>query len=147
MRPIAHGYPTRPVRGLPRSLAITVAMLGVVNFLLGFAPYDSTDGTEVPGLGTVGAVSGNFYQSGTGGVAAVALLFAAGLIAGCGVLPKQTPHLPTIAGLTIAGLLTLLVITINFPDRVDLGVGLVLVLVSGLVQAAAAVTALLLDDR
>jgi uncharacterized protein DUF5336 len=62
-------------------------------------------------------------------------------------VPKQTPNLPTIAGLTIAGLLTLLFIVINFPDRVDAGIGLIVILVSGFVQATAAVAALVLLDN
>jgi hypothetical protein len=144
--PAPDNHSPRPVRRPRRILTIAVAGLGILNFLLGFAPYDSTDGTEVPGMGTVGAVSGNFFQSGTGGVATITLLFAAGVIAGCGLLPKQTPNLPTIVGLSIAGLLMLLLIMINFPDRVDAGIGLILVLFSGFAQATAAVAALLLRD-
>jgi len=141
-------HPPRRVRSPRHVLTIAVAGLGLLSFLLGFASYDSTDGIEVPGVGMVGAVSGNFFQSGTGGVAAITLRFAAGVIAGCGLLPRQTPSLPTVVGLSIAGVLTLLLIMIYFPERVDPGIGFVLVLCSGFAQAAAAVAALLLpDDR
>jgi uncharacterized membrane protein len=124
-------------------LIVVVATLGVLNFLLGFGPYDVSDGIEVPGVGTVAAVSGNFFQSGTGGLAAIALLFAAGLVAGCGLLPTQTVNLPTVVGLTVAGLLTLALVAVYFPDRIDLGIGFVLALIAGAVQALAAIAALL----
>lgn len=141
----ASSGPTRSRRGLPHILAIVVAALGILSFLLGFAPYDSTQGTEVPGVGTVGAVSGNFFQSGTGGLTALAFLLAAGFIAGGGLLPRQTPNLPTVAGLSITGMLTLLFVMANFPDRVSPGMGLILILMFGFVQAIVALAALLLD--
>jgi Family of unknown function (DUF5336) len=143
----AYGHPARDNRGLPHILTIAVAALGILNFLLGFAPYDSTDGTEVPGVGIVGVVSGNFFQSGTGGLTALALLLAGGLVAGGGLLPRQTPSLVTIAGLSIAGVLTLLSVVAYFPDRVNAGIGLILMLICGIVQAAGALAALLLEAR
>lgn len=143
----AYGYPARDGRGLPHILTIVVAALGILNFLLGFAPYDSTEGIEVPGVGIVGAVSGNFFQSGTGGLTALALLLAGGLIAGGGLLPKQTPNLVTIAGLSIAGVLTLLLVVAYFPDNVIPRIGFILILISAFVQAAVALAALLLEAR
>lgn len=142
-------YPQVPDRrgataggGLLRGLSLGVVALGLLNFLLGFAPYADLDfsGNFDGGLPD-GELSFNFFSNTASGagVAGLALLLAAGLIAGFGLLPNTSGNEPVVAGLSTAGFASLLFVMLGLDDGYDVGIGLVLVLVASFVQAALAV--------
>src|SRR5271157_4405098 len=70
---------------------------------------------------------------------------AAALVAAFGMLPKQSGNEPVVAGLSVAGFVSLLMLLIGLVDTVEAGVGLILVLVSSFLQASLAVGCVLLS--
>lgn len=132
----AFGAPDSGESKLPAYLNAAVAVLGVAAYLASFGPiFTSTM--------TMGGISISAAFSGTGlGVNAVLL---AGLLAAAGLLPKAKTHTPVVA--VIAGFGALLVISqiVTKGDGRTVGWGLWLVLIFGVLQALAAVTALLLE--
>ncbi|GAB2914528.1 hypothetical protein GCM10027047_10560 [Rhodococcus aerolatus] len=123
--------------GLVRALPLVVTGLGVLVGLLGFAPQYTADG-----LGG-STISAGAYSAG-GSPVGVGLLLAAGLVAGAGLLPRQAGTTTVAAGLALSGWLVVVFQVLGSGD-VTLGWGLWTTLVLGLVLAAAAVLALLVD--
>ncbi|KZF03743.1 hypothetical protein A2J03_07120 [Rhodococcus sp. EPR-157] len=123
---------------LPRILALVVAGLGVVSFLVGLAGQ-----YEVPGEAV------NFFFVQTGDPTSIALLLAGGLVAASGLLPKQAGTMGVAAALSITGWLVLVFQAFNTGDAgpigasIELGVGGIIVLVLGFVQSVLAVAATL----
>jgi hypothetical protein len=113
--------PDAPGQGksLPFFLNLAVAALGAINFLLG----GFTETFFLPGL---------------------ALLLGAGAIAAFALLPKQSALDVAVAGLTIAGFLSLLFAFVG-PDNglISASVGYILLLVLAFAQSAIAVAVLL----
>ncbi|CAH0268248.1 hypothetical protein CH260_00725 [Rhodococcus sp. 05-2256-B2] len=157
--PGTSGRSTKPsgagLASLPRILTFVVLGLGVVNFLLGlldFVTAEVSSSEQLPS-GIQTSFSTNFFESG-GSAASIAFLLAAGLIAGASLLQKDARNQAVIAALAIAGFLVLVFQSFSLPSAEgnefasttsSLGIGAILVLVLGFVQAAAAVVALLLD--
>jgi uncharacterized protein DUF5336 len=109
-------------KSLPFFLNIAVAALGGINFLLGgFA-----ETFFLPGL---------------------ALLLGAGAIAAFSMLPKQTALDVVVAGLTIAGFLSLLFAFVG-PDNglISASLGYILLLVLAFAQSAVAIAVLLFSS-
>ncbi|KQU46742.1 hypothetical protein ASG84_09650 [Rhodococcus sp. Leaf278] len=129
--------------------------LGIVNFLLGLLDLvtaEVSSAQELPSSIQT-SFSTTFFASG-GSAVSVALLLAAGLIAGASLLQKDAKNQAVVAALAISGFLVLVFQSFSLPSAEgnefasttsSLGIGAILVLVLGFVQAAAAVVALLLD--
>ncbi|MFI8567470.1 DUF5336 domain-containing protein [Rhodococcus sp. NPDC078407] len=141
--------------GLPKILTFVVLGLGVVNFLLGLLDLvtaEVSSAQELPSSIQT-SFSTTFFASG-GSAVSVALLLAAGLIAGASLLQKDAKNQAVVAALALTGFLVLVFQSFSLPSAEgnefastssSLGVGAILVLILGFVQAAAAVVALLLD--
>ncbi|BBZ27457.1 hypothetical protein MMAD_17520 [Mycolicibacterium madagascariense] len=112
-------------------------MLGVVGFFLGFAPYAKTGG----GGDNTFPDSENFFFNGFSGAGTtcLALLLAAATVAAFGMLPGQRDHNSVVAGLSLAGSVTLLFLLVGLEQGLEAGVGLILVLVAAFLQTALAV--------
>ncbi|MDV8024503.1 DUF5336 domain-containing protein [Rhodococcus sp. IEGM 1330] len=147
--------PGSALSSLPRILTFAILGLGVVTFLLGLLDLvtaEVTSSQELPSSIQT-SFSTTFFASG-GSAVSVALLLAAGLIAGASLLQKDARNQAVVAALAITGWLVLVFQSFSLPSAEgnefasttsSLGIGAILVLVLGFVQAAAAVVALLLD--
>jgi hypothetical protein len=147
--------PGSALSSLPRILTFVILGLGVVTFLLGLLDLvtaEVTSSQELPSSIQT-SFSTTFFASG-GSAVSVALLLAAGLIAGASLLQKDARNQAVVAALAIAGWLVLVFQSFSLPSAEgnefasttsSLGIGAILVLVLGFVQAAAAVAALLFD--
>jgi Family of unknown function (DUF5336) len=146
--PQSPGYGAAPVprdpKGLPFFLNIGVVALGVISFLLGFAPYVSGSSAQFGGESISISASFNFFE--TNGVVSISLLLAAALVAGLGMLPKQEIHEGVVASLSIAGFVSLLFQMVALPGEANIGFGLIVVLVTSFLQAAIAIAALLFSS-
>jgi hypothetical protein len=131
----------RDPKGLPFFLNIGVVALGVISFLLGFAPYVSGSSAQFGGESISISASFNFFE--TNGVVSISLLLAAALVAALGMLPKQEIHEGVVASLSIAGFVSLLAQMVSLPGEANIGFGLIVVLVTSFLQAAIAVAAVL----
>jgi hypothetical protein len=132
------------MRGLHFFCTNLVTVLGILGFCLGFAPYAKLSLTGEPSLKT----SVNFFDNDGGsgvGVVGLSLMLVAGFVAAFGLLPRQAANEPVVVGLSLAGFLTLLFLMIGIRDGLDVGVGLILVLVSSFLQTALAIVNLLIS--
>ncbi|MFZ2174074.1 MAG: DUF5336 domain-containing protein [Rhodococcus sp. (in: high G+C Gram-positive bacteria)] len=130
----SYGPPAQPTaggesKGLGFFLLVGVAVLGLANLLLGFAPYV-----------TLVRDSLNSYEAGSHGIG---LLFLGGLLAAVSLLPKQS-YAGAAAAASVAGIILALLIFFNFDA--DGGWGAILILILGFVQAVLAVAALLFEE-
>lgn len=125
-----------PGANLPKLASFGVIALGIVSFLLGFAPFAEIDvNGELPNESDFNF----FYNGGSGvGVVGLALLLAASVIAAFGLAPKLSGYEPVVAGLSIAGFASLLFLLIGLADLYEAGIGLILILVTSFLQAALA---------
>ncbi|WAM16693.1 DUF5336 domain-containing protein [Rhodococcus sp. JS3073] len=129
----SYGPPAQPTaggesKGLGFFLLIGVAVLGVLNLLLGFAPY-----------ATLARESVNSFEANTDGLG---LLFLGGLLAAASLLPKQS-YAGAAAAASVAGWVVALFVFLNVDA--DSGWGAILILVLGFIQSAVAVAAVLFD--
>lgn len=132
--------PTEPnSTGPAKLLGLGTAVLGVLNFLLGFTAFAKIDGIAVFGDNEESARS--YFQFGYP-VLPLAFLLFGGVLAAIALLPKQNLDAPAAAA-SIVGFLTLLMLVFHL-DGLTLAYGGYLVLVLAFVQAAIAVGALLL---
>lgn len=125
-------------------LTIGVIILGMLSFGLGVMPYAQASVTgQVPATN-----SENFFDNiGLGvGLIGLALLLAAALVAAFGMLPNQPGTEAVVAGLSVAGFVSLVLLMLGLVDTVQAGVGLILVLVSSVLQAALAIGSVLLSS-
>lgn len=129
-------------KGLPFFLAIGVAALGVLTFLLGFAPYVGDKAREVAGTTVGGTESYNLFESGSAALLTV-LLFA-GLLAGLSIVTKQS-WTSIAAAASLAAFLTLLFQSFNLGEYSTMKWGGWVILFFAFVQAAAAIVALLFE--
>jgi hypothetical protein len=121
-----------PSRGPAFILNVVVGLLGIVGFCLGFAPYAKSSSTGSPSPDN----SESFFDNASGaGVAGLSLVLAAGLIALLNLLPKQASNGPVVAGLSLAGFLSSLLVMVGLDAGLDVGTGLILFLVSSFLQA------------
>ncbi|MGV9666192.1 DUF5336 domain-containing protein [Nocardia niigatensis] len=142
----AAGSGTSPVagKGLPFFLTIGVAALGVINFLLGFAPYVGTKAVEIGNTRVGGDTSFSLFES-TGSAALVTILLIAGLVAGLSLLPKQSGNTGIVAAASLGAFLGILFGSFDLGDSVTLKWGGWVILFLSFVQAVVAVLALLFE--
>ncbi|HTM83476.1 MAG TPA: DUF5336 domain-containing protein [Mycobacterium sp.] len=119
------------VSKLPLIMSVAVLVLGLLAYLASFGP-----------ISTIDSYSGTSKFSGVNINTALAVL--AGLLAGVGLLPKAKNYAPVVAVLSVLSALWVLSDALTKPDGSSVGWGLWLVLVCVLLQAVAAVGALLL---
>ncbi|TQC46788.1 hypothetical protein EEB14_24255 [Rhodococcus sp. WS4] len=128
-----YGPPAQPTaggdsKGLGFFLLIGVAVLGVLNLLLGFAPY-----------ATLASESVNSFEANTDGLG---LLFLGGLLAAASLLPKQS-YAGAAAAASVAGWVLASFVYLNVDA--DSGWGAISILVLGFIQSAVAIAAVLFD--
>ncbi|GAB0101485.1 hypothetical protein JMUB6875_04490 [Nocardia sp. JMUB6875] len=142
----AAGSGTSPVagKGLPFFLTVGIAALGVINFLLGFAPYIGTKSVEIGGTRVGGDTSFSLFEN-AGSAALVTILLVAGLVAGLSLLPKQGANTAVVAALSLAAFLGILFSSFDLGDSVTLKWGGWVILFLSFVQAVVAVLALLFE--
>ncbi|MCL2533289.1 MAG: DUF5336 domain-containing protein [Nocardiaceae bacterium] len=146
----APAYAPRPARaggGLPFFLALSVIGLGIVNFLLGFAPFAKED-SDAATEGIFGNDSMSFFDNASLGVGiiGIALLLLAAMITAVGLLPRQSSNAGLAAATSVTGFVTVLFTLIGLTPGLEAGVGLILVAIFGFVQAAVAVAVVLLGS-
>ncbi|MEC3951762.1 DUF5336 domain-containing protein [Nocardia sp. CDC153] len=145
----APGYGSQPAgapaagsaKGLPFFLTVGVAALGVINFLLGFAPYA---GVELGGGLRSSDANFSLFEN-TGAATLVSLLLLAGLLAGLSLLPKATAYTGVVAAASLAAFLGILFNAFDLGDGVSLKWGGWVLIILSLVQAAVAAAALLFE--
>ncbi|MGU3292403.1 DUF5336 domain-containing protein [Williamsia sp. M5A3_1d] len=138
------GQPTpvkKPSQGLPAAigtyLVYILTALGLVNLFLGFANGISFGDT---------AGSSTLFQSIIG--VPLLVLAGAGLIAGTTLLPNITGKVShVVAPLSVVAALMALFQIVTLPEGVSAGIGAILLLVFGLIQAVVAVVLLLVDAK
>lgn len=123
---------------LPAYLAAAVAALGLAVYLSGFGPLFTITASDFPGM--VNISGGSF-----GLVLAVAASVLAGLLAGAGLLPKQTVSTSLMTVLSVLGFLLVIAEVVNKPTAASIDWGLYLVIAFTVLQAIVAVAALLLE--
>jgi hypothetical protein len=128
---------------LPLYLAIAVAVLGLATYLATFGPVFTISAPNLPGLGPIG---GSVSATPIGITLATAVALVAGLLAAVSLLPKQGRYDGWIAVLSVLALLIVLSQIVGVPAGVSFGWALYLLIVFTLLQALAAVAALLLDS-
>ncbi|MFE4502992.1 DUF5336 domain-containing protein [Rhodococcus sp. NPDC056743] len=142
----SYGSPTPPNAGggakIGFFLTVAVAALGIVNFLLGFAPFTSITSS---GVGSEVSTTSSFFETSVYGLG---FLFAGGVLAAVSLLPQQR-YAGIFAALSLVGYVSLVftAFSLGSTDYLDIGFGwgLVVVLVLGFVQTVVAVAALLFD--
>lgn len=129
--------------GLGRILSLVAAGLGVLIILLGFTAFRTYDSYSTSGYSS--STKSNFFESSGG--PAVALLFAAGLLAALRLLPKQPKLGGVAAAVAVSGFVYLVfsIITIATAGGGDPAYGAYLELVLGLILTGAVVAAMLID--
>ncbi|MEU1208308.1 DUF5336 domain-containing protein [Nocardia sp. NPDC005825] len=141
--PVAGGTPGAG-KGLPFFLTVGVAALGVLNFLLGFAPYVGTKAVEIGNTRVGGDTTFSLFES-AGSAALVTILLIAGLVAGLSLLPKQTGNTGLVAAASLGAFLGILFGSFNLGDSMTLKWGGWVILFLSFVQAVVAVLALLFE--
>ncbi|WP_137723487.1 DUF5336 domain-containing protein [Prescottella subtropica] len=129
---------TPAAKGLSFFLGLGVLAVGVVVFLLGFAPY--VENSSSVGYGF--SFTMNAFES--VGALPVAFLLTGGLLAGVSLLPKQNQH-ATAAVASVVGLVVSFVVMLSLSGGGSLAVGGIVILILAFVQAVAAVLLFLVD--
>ncbi|MEU7631548.1 DUF5336 domain-containing protein [Nocardia sp. NPDC049220] len=130
-------------KGLPFLLAVGVAALGVINFLLGFLPFLGSKPLDFDGTRVGGQETAKLFEVASGSPL-LGLLLLGGILAGLSLLPKQS-LIGAAAAASTAGFLALLFQSFNFGTGAELKWGAYVVLVLAFVQAALAIAALLFE--
>lgn len=123
-------------RGLAFYLGLGVLALGIVNFLLGFAPY--LENSTSVGFGY--SFTQNAFES--GGALPLAFLLTGGLLAGIALLPRQD-HAAPAAVVSVVGFLVSFVFMLSLPGGGSLAGGGIAILVLSFIQAVVAVAVFL----
>jgi hypothetical protein len=123
---------------LPVYLSAVVAAFGLIVYLSSFGPLFTIAASDFPGLGDV---SGGSF----GLVLAVGASVLAALLAGVGLLPKQTVPVALVAVLSVLSFLLVIAEVINTPSGASIDWGLYLLIAFTLLQAIVAVALLLFD--
>lgn len=142
-QPAGYGAPPVPSQAapgpnrLPAYLAGTVLGLGLLAYLASFGPQLSISTEMGPFGGAEFTATGLSYWT-------VAALIAA-LLAGVGLAPKVGSYTPVVTALSILAVLLVAAQIFNSPAQFSIGWGLWLGLTLTVLQAAAAVAALLFE--
>lgn len=123
---------------LPVYLYAAVAVLGLATYAFNFGPLLTIKSSDFPQFGSA---SGSTIGIGL----AVAASVLAGLIAAVDLLPKQKVSAGVVAAIALLSFLLVLGEVINAPQGVSIGWALYLVIISTVLQAGAAISALLLE--
>lgn len=123
---------------LPAYLTAAVAALGLAVYLASFGPLFTIAASDFPGL--VDVSGGSF-----GLVLAVAAAVLAGLLAGVGLLPKQTVATSLMTVLSVLAFLLVIAEVINKPSVAAIDWGLYLVIAFTVLQAIVAGAVLLFE--
>jgi hypothetical protein len=123
-------------------LAVAVVVLGLATYLANFGPVFTINAPNLPGLGPIG---GSISATPIGITLATAIAVVAALLAGVSLLPKQGKHEAWVAILSVLALLIVISQIIGVPSGVTFGWALWLLIAFTLLQAIAAVVALLVD--
>jgi Family of unknown function (DUF5336) len=123
---------------LPFILLAAVAGLGLLVYLFSFGPQFKIESTDFPQLGSASGTS-----LGLGLAVGASLL--AGLLAAASLLPKQRPSVGVVAAVAVLGFLLVIAEIVNTPEGVSIGWALYVIILLTLLQAGAAIAALLLD--
>jgi Family of unknown function (DUF5336) len=117
---------------LPLYLSIAVVVLGLAVYLASYGPLFTASGGDyyTPTLLSIGIV----------------LSVAAALLQGTGLLPNQKDPIAVVSALSVLGFLLHILIVISVPSGVSIDWALYLILAFSLLQAIAAVGALLLES-
>lgn len=129
--------PPGPSR-VPAYLAGAVLGFGLLAYLASFGPQLSISTDMGPFGGAQLTASGLSYWT-------VAALIAA-LLAGVSLLPKVTSYAPVVAAVSVLGVLLVIGQVFNSPAQFSIGWGMWLGLTLTVLQAAAAIAALLLQS-
>ncbi|KUI29077.1 hypothetical protein AU195_19795 [Mycobacterium sp. IS-1496] len=124
---------------LPAYLLMVVAALGLLVYLCNFGPIFEVSASDFLGQG--GTVSGSTLGIGLAVISAL----AAGLLAGVTLLSKGRTYVAIAAVLSVLALLLVIAELINKPSEASIGWALYALIVLSLLQAGAAVAALLVD--
>ncbi|ORW02919.1 DUF5336 domain-containing protein [Mycobacterium kyorinense] len=116
-------------------LTIAVVALGLASYLASFGPMYTVSSD----VGPVGDITG-----GDVGIGVIGALLA-GLLAAVGLLPKAKNYSAVVAAIAVFGLLTVIKEALGKPSGFSIGWALWIVLACAVLQASAAVAALLLD--
>ncbi len=127
---------------LPLYLAVAVAVLGLAVYLSNFGPVFTINAPNIPGLGPIG---GSVSATPIGITLATAVSLLAAMLAGVSLLPKQASREAWVAILSVLALLVVISQIVGVPSGVSFGWALYVVIAFTLLQALAAVAALLLD--
>ncbi|MCX5045596.1 DUF5336 domain-containing protein [Aldersonia sp. NBC_00410] len=122
---------------LPRLLLAATAVLGVVVFLLGFAPY-----VTFHAMSGMGGASSSIFELGSV-TALLGFLLLGGVAAGLSLLPKQDLR-GVAAAAAAVGFVTLLVQSLNLGEGVKLAGAAYATLVIAFLEAAVAIAAFVL---
>lgn len=123
---------------LPLYLTGVVAALGLATYAFNFGPMLTISNSDFPQFGSA---SGSTPGLGL----AVAASVLAALLAAVGLLPKQKPATGLVAVVSTLSLLLVLAEVINAPAGLSIGWGLYLIIATTVLQAGAAIAALLFD--
>ena len=129
--------PAEPVK-LPVYLFAAVAVLGLATYAFNFGPLLTIKSSDFPQFGSA---SGSTIGIGL----AVAASVLAGLIGAVALLPKQKVSAGVVAAIALLSFLLVLGEVINAPQGVSIGWALYLVIICTVLQAGAAIAALLLE--
>ncbi|MEE6180010.1 DUF5336 domain-containing protein [Mycobacterium sp. 050134] len=120
---------------LPLYLTVAVAVLGLAVYLLNFGPTFTFNADLGPGAGGRAGDAGN----------AVIVAVLAALLAGLSLLPKAKNYLSVVGAIAVLGALLAISEAINTPSAVSIGWAMWPLVACSVLQAIAAVVALLLD--
>jgi len=129
---------------LPIYLAAAVTALGIAVYLASFGPVFTISTPNIPGFGPAG---GDVSATPIGITLATAVAVVAGLLAGVSLLPKQAKLNAWVAILAVLALLIVLTQIVGVPSPVSFGWSLYLIIAFSVLQALAAIAALLLDSE
>lgn len=123
---------------LPVYLSAAVAVLGLAVYLSEFGPVFTISNSDFPQMGTASGTSLGV------GLAVLASILA-GALAAVSLLPKQKGYLGVVAAISTVAFLLVIAEVINKPGGVSIGWALYLVIAFTLLQAGAAIAAVLFD--
>jgi Family of unknown function (DUF5336) len=123
---------------LPAYLTAAVAAFGLGTYAFNFGPLLTISNSDFPQFGSA---SGSTPGLGL----AVAASVLAALLAGVGLLPKQKARTGLVAVISTLSFLLVLSEVINAPEGLSIGWGLYLIIATTVLQAGAAIAALLFD--
>ncbi|MGL4304992.1 MAG: DUF5336 domain-containing protein [Mycobacteriaceae bacterium] len=135
-------------KGLPFFLSLGAIGLGLISFLLGFAPAVTV---TIEGFGGSEdkTSSNSFFEMVTnGGVSPVLIVFLpllAALVLVVSLLPKQESRIQSAVIYAVLGFLIAIIFIVGLDDSVDSGVGLILIAVVNFLQTVTIIAVLLFE--